>query len=44
MIPILLGAGSSPALRDLAGTSLGLSNSFPGAKRKTTGAFEGDHS
>ena len=35
--------GSSPALRDLAGTLLDCQR-CPGAKRKTTGASEGDRS
>ena len=38
-----MATGSSPALRDLAGTSLDC-QPFPGVKRKTTGASEGDRS
>ena len=40
---ILLARGSSPASRGLAGTSQGC-HSFPGDKRKATGASEGDRS
>ena len=43
LISILLGMGSSPALRDLAGHHW-IVHPFPGDKRKTTGAFEGDRS
>ena len=44
MIPILLAMGSSPALRGLAATLLDCPALAPGAKRKATGASEGDRS